>query len=218
MGTHNKKFQIKHCPANTHWWHSERIPIIMHPLPPSPEEWHLIIGMRDTVKPGSPPPPQRHTQAEREANTKNAKRASSHAHTQTQQQQVERNSAKLIHTPTQGQTKHAWALKDKAACAVGQAAQATLRKRGAVWILFRGQDHTVTFSFTGEVLWSMKHSFNPASVRWRRCEHERQLIRVQPGSVERLRHQAKWDESYDTLIYESSKLTKYKSIYPGRWV
>lgn len=52
--------QIKCFRASPHYdyW---RVLIIMHPQPHSTREWHLIIGMWDTMKPGSSPP-QTHTQ------------------------------------------------------------------------------------------------------------------------------------------------------------
>lgn len=89
--------------------------------------YHWNAGYRETRE----LPPQKDTQAEREVNTKNAKRASSRAHTDSATA-FKKNSAKLIHTPMRGQTKHAQAHKDKTACAVGQAAQVTLRKRVTV--------------------------------------------------------------------------------------
>lgn len=159
--------------------------------------YHWNAGYRETRE---LPSPKTHTGWKRGEHKERKKRLLTCIHTDLATA-VKRNSAKLIHTPMQGQTKHAWVHKDKTSCAVGQAAQATLRKRGTVWTLFRDQDHTVTFSFTREVLWSTKQSFNPASVQWQRCEHKCQQIRGQPSSVERLRRQAKGVESYDTLIY-----------------
>lgn len=117
-----------------------------HNAPPTPFSWtmtsyHWNAGYRETKE---LPSPKTHTGRKRGEHKEHKKGLLTCTHTDSATA-VKRNSAKLIHTPMQGQTKHAWAHKDKTTCAVGQAAQATLRKRGAVWILFRAQDHTVTF-------------------------------------------------------------------------